>query len=370
MGAIPTDIGSAAISGGASVIGSILGYAGQKSANKTNLKIARETNEMNKLIADQANANSYKIFREQLGYNSPINQRKMLEAAGYNPANLYAGSSAAVSAPAAPDQKVPQMQSAQVTPYLGFSQDLAVMGQNLAAIAAARKENAEAKQQELQNEATLKRIGLEFDALGLKNDWQRIENKFKADTYDKNVEYAINQADIALEQKNELHMRNALYEIYGEKEYKAKINQLEEQAKLWSEQGRTEITKQDLNRALGKKAISDAALNAIQGWYIKYKAPSEVAVNNAIGRNQGWQAEMSHEQYKILLEFGRNEKATSILRDLRQAEFSEAATEKAFNELKMINKDLDWYEFQRLCDGIRSFTGALGSAGSLLLLGM
>lgn len=78
-------LGAAAIIGGASFLSGLFGAGSQSAANETNLQATRETN-----------AQNYKMFQEQLGfnremyekanaYNTPAAQRRRFEAAGINP---------------------------------------------------------------------------------------------------------------------------------------------------------------------------------------------------------------------------------------------------------------------------------------------
>lgn len=356
------------VSAGASLVSGILGYASQRQANKTNLQIARETNALNAQLQREVNQQNLDIFNRQLEYNSPAEQRRMLEEAGYNPAS-YTDKGSSSPSPSAPNMVAPHMERAEVSPYLGFAQDAANMASVFKITSEAEKAKQEADYQKKQNAVFDEMMRYEFESRGLANKWQELQNRFAGDTYEDRARKILNEADKELELKNELHMKNALLELYGEREYKAKINQLEEQAKLWKQQGKTEITKQDLNEKLGQKAVSDAQLNAIQGWYLKYKAPSEVAKNEAEANASAWQGTLTQKQWSLLDEFGRSEKAAAIFKDLKAADFSEAATEKAFEELKKIKKDIDWYEFQQLCTGVKAATSALSPAG-LLLLGM
>lgn len=96
----------------ASGIGSLLGIGGQKSANDTNLKIARETN-----------AQNMAMFRENLAYNSPAQQKERLQQAGLNSDLMYQnGASGLVNT------QVPQMQqSAPMQNTMGNLGDLGLI---------------------------------------------------------------------------------------------------------------------------------------------------------------------------------------------------------------------------------------------------
>lgn len=97
------DIGKTLVNPLASVLGGLIGSSGQSSANEANLQATRETN-----------AQNYKIFQEQLGYNTqmwnaqneyntPKHQRQMYENAGVNPyfalGNITSGQAQQIIAP-------------------------------------------------------------------------------------------------------------------------------------------------------------------------------------------------------------------------------------------------------------------------------
>ena len=123
----------------------------------------RETNKTNKEIAEDTNEQQYKMFQEQMGYqtaerlatqeyNSPKNQRLLYEQAGINPYAVLGTmkpETVAQSAPAAPNQHLPQ-----VVPN-------SLIGQTLGATAESIKSQ------------------LENDSLALDNDSKRIDLMFK-----------------------------------------------------------------------------------------------------------------------------------------------------------------------------------------------
>lgn len=121
-------IGAAAITGGASILGSIAGYFGQKDANETNLQIARETNEQNYKIWQEQMAHNEDMYKMQVRdnlnmynlqrnnnikdwrmqfdaeneYNTASAQRQRLEDAGLNPYLMMNGGSAGIASSNAP----------------------------------------------------------------------------------------------------------------------------------------------------------------------------------------------------------------------------------------------------------------------------
>lgn len=86
--------GAAIGSIGGSLIGGLFGNNAANKAASAQLQATRDTNAMN-----------YKIWQEQMAYNSPVAQRKRLEEAGLNPYLMMNGGSAGVM------QSAPQMQS-------------------------------------------------------------------------------------------------------------------------------------------------------------------------------------------------------------------------------------------------------------------
>lgn len=121
-----------------SLLGGLFGSSSNKSANETNLEVARmnqqnqrETNAMNKRIADEANALNYKMFNESNAfnldmwnknneYNSPERQVTRMLAAGINPAFGFGNTSEAGSISSA--QAAPAQRAEMTAPQLGYHQ--------------------------------------------------------------------------------------------------------------------------------------------------------------------------------------------------------------------------------------------------------
>ena len=182
------------ISGGAGIIGSLIGGAFQKSAqraaNRTNLAIARETN-----------AQNYQIFREQnefnkeqfnnLQYNTPAAQRSRYEDAGINPymalGNMQNGNaqSALTSANSAP------MQATQVQPENGMANGIQSALLNAAtimsAVSDARLKSAAADKQNLENGKFAENFAMQMAEMRSKiglNDSYRDKAKSEKSIYD------------------------------------------------------------------------------------------------------------------------------------------------------------------------------------------
>lgn len=81
-GLSPSDWVGSAIGAGANLLGGIFGFSGQKSANKTNLKIAREQMQFNREEAQKQRDWQEDYYKR---YSSPIAQSAQYRAAGLNP---------------------------------------------------------------------------------------------------------------------------------------------------------------------------------------------------------------------------------------------------------------------------------------------
>ena len=199
-----SDVVGAAVSGGASVLGSLIGGIfqrnAQKSANKTNLQIARETNAQNYQIFREQNEFNKDQFNQYLQYNTPAAQRARFEEAGINPYlamnNVQAGNanSALSSANAAP------MQAAQVQPENGMAMGIQNAMMNAAAVmnavSDANLKNQQANRQRLENasfaedfanrmEEIRSRIGLNKSSKDLQGSRKQLYDfdfKFRNDT--------------------------------------------------------------------------------------------------------------------------------------------------------------------------------------------
>lgn len=178
MSNLSSSLASAGISAGAGLLGSAIGSIGGIFSNRTNLKIARETNAMNYKIAQEANAANYKLWQAQNQanidmwnmeneYNSATNQRQRLEDAGLNPYMMMSGGNAGTAgsiSSATPTPTVtPTMQGATIqnpvvtTPFDQAMQNVSQMLYN----SSLQKEQI--RSQQLDND--IKEIDLQFKPL-------------------------------------------------------------------------------------------------------------------------------------------------------------------------------------------------------------
>lgn len=110
-------IGSA-IGAGANILGGFLGFGGQKSSNKTNLKIAREQMQFN-----SKEAQKQRDWQEQFykSYSSPIAQSAQYRAAGLNPYLANVQSQGVASGAQASSSELPIQQNPMSSLQNGLS---------------------------------------------------------------------------------------------------------------------------------------------------------------------------------------------------------------------------------------------------------
>lgn len=127
-------IGSALISAGGGLLGSIFGAIGQNSANKAMLKATRETNAQNyKIWQEQQNHNrelyglqhhnNIELWNMQNEYNDPSNQMERLRNAGLNPYMAISGNNptgVATNSPASATAQPAQAPTMQAPPPEAF----------------------------------------------------------------------------------------------------------------------------------------------------------------------------------------------------------------------------------------------------------
>lgn len=68
-----------------SVAGGTVGYFSQRDTNKQNYKIWQESQDFAKKMQDRQNAETWKMWNAENAYNTPENQRKLWEEAGFSP---------------------------------------------------------------------------------------------------------------------------------------------------------------------------------------------------------------------------------------------------------------------------------------------
>lgn len=130
---LPPAVGAALISGGASLLGGLFGSNSQSQANRTNLKIARETNALNYKMFQEQNSYNKEMWQLNNEYNDPSNQAQRLQAAGFNP--YLSGDVTSGSSSSAPSSvPLPNLVTPQIQPNMAFANSLPQIGNALSGI--------------------------------------------------------------------------------------------------------------------------------------------------------------------------------------------------------------------------------------------
>lgn len=245
-------IGSALISGGASLLGNLFGGlssgSAQRSANETNLQIAQMNNQRQYQMFQEQNAFNERMYNQMQQYNTPTAQMQRYADAGINPyiaaGNVQTGNvqSALQSAPA------PQMQAAQMQAVTGPGDAMMNAGaqissivnqyaQNALALAQAKKTEAEANWVDRLNAANVLKLHSSSRLDDGQNALLGLDYKLKSDTLGNfiklsdlsvaNAELTNDQLEVATQS---IRLENALKNIdlgiqsqYGEQMFKANL---------------------------------------------------------------------------------------------------------------------------------------------------
>lgn len=245
-------IGSALISGGASLLGNLFGGlssgSAQRSANETNLQIAQMNNQRQYQMFQEQNAFNERMYNQMQQYNTPAAQMQRYADAGINPyvaaGNVQTGNvqSALQSAPA------PQMQAAQMQPVTGpgdammnagaqISSIVGQYAQNALALAQAKKTEAEANWVDRLNAANVLKLNSSSRLDDGQSSLLGLDYKLKSDTlgnYIRLSDLSVINAEKTNEQLEVItqsaRLENALKNIdlgiqskYGEQMFKAQL---------------------------------------------------------------------------------------------------------------------------------------------------
>ena len=280
-------IGSALISGGASLLGNLFGGlssgSAQRSANETNLQIAQMNNQRQYQMFQEQNAFNERMYNQMQQYNTPAAQMQRYADAGINPyiaaGNVQTGNvqSALQSAPA------PQMQAAQMQPVTGPGDAMMNAGaqissivnqyaQNALALAQAKKTNAEANWVDRLNAANVLKLNSSSRLDDGQSSLLGLDYKLKSDTlgnYIKLSDLSVANAELTNEQlevaTQSIRLENALKNIdlgiqskYGEAMFKANLSKAIAEAFATS----ASVRQRDAQIAIDRQNANTNAKNA------------------------------------------------------------------------------------------------------------
>lgn len=136
------------IAGGASLLGSALGFGSQKKTNKANMELAKYQNEWQTQENEKAYQRNLQMWNLQNEYNSPTQQMARLRSAGLNPNLVYGSGVTGNSAGSTPQYQPADIKRAELSPYRGWNQGLTDAVSNFLAF---RSNRAQVENMEAQN---------------------------------------------------------------------------------------------------------------------------------------------------------------------------------------------------------------------------
>ena len=138
----------AIIAGGASLLGSALGFGSQKKTNKANMELAKYQNEWQSQENEKAYQRNLQMWNLQNEYNSPTQQMARLRTAGLNPNLVYGNGVTGNSSGSVPQYQPADIKRAELSPYRGWNQGLPDAVSNFLAF---RSNRAQVENMEAQN---------------------------------------------------------------------------------------------------------------------------------------------------------------------------------------------------------------------------
>lgn len=292
-------IGSALISGASSLLGGMFGSASQSSANRTNLQIARETNQMQYQMFQEQNAFNERMYNQMQQYNTPAAQMQRYQDAGINP-YIAAGNVQSGNAQSALQSAQPlPLHTAQVHPVDAFKDSFSQIGnvisqyaQNELALSQAQKNRAEAGWVDRLNGAQLNKMSAETNNLYQQGSLLGLDYKLKNDTlgnYIRLSDLSVVNAEKTNEQLDVItqsaRLENALNNInlgiqskYGERMFvatlsktlaesfatNASVRQRDAQIAIDKQNANTNAKNAQTNAAVGAAEIKNLVANAIK----------------------------------------------------------------------------------------------------------
>lgn len=282
-------LGSALISGASSLLGGLFGSGAQSSANRTNLQIARETNQMQYQMFQEQNAFNERMYNQMQQYNTPAAQMQRYNDAGINP-YIAAGNVQSGNAQSALQSAQPlPLHAAQVMPVDAFKDSFSQIGnvisqyaQNELALSQAQKNRAEAGWVDRLNGAQLNKMSAETNNLYQQGSLLGLDYKLKNDTlgnYIKLSDLSVLNAEKTNEQLDVItqsaRLENALKNIdlgiqskYGERMFVATLSKtlaesFATNASVRQRDAQIAIDKQNANTN-AKNAQTNAAVGGAQ----------------------------------------------------------------------------------------------------------
>lgn len=365
-------LGSALISGASSLLGGLFGSGAQSSANRTNLQIARETNQMQYQMFQEQNAFNERMYNQMQQYNTPAAQMQRYQEAGINP-YIAAGNVQSGNAQSALQSAQPlPLHTAQVQPVDAFKDSFSQIGnvisqyaQNELALSQAQKNRAEAGWVDRLNGAQLNKMSAETNNLYQQGSLLGLDYKLKNDTlgnYIKLSDLSVLNAEKTNEQLDVItqsaRLENALKNIdlgiqskYGERMFVATLS------KTLAESFATNasVRQRDAQIAIDKQNANTNAKNA----------QTNAAVGGAQINNLIQQAiKTAEETTGIKIDNDTSAKIQKYVIDTYHSDAKDAANRasSSYHGARMSKMDADQYPIDKTIDRVDKIAHSVNTA--------
>lgn len=284
-------IGSAFVTGGASLLGSLFDFASQKSTNKMQERMFNTQMDYVKAAEQRQYDYMDKAWNRETAYNSPVAQRARFEAAGLNPAMMMEGQNAVVGSMGEPSSPSAPSPPTLVAPHL----DLSGIGQAIGSY----YQNASMKAQmdKTSNEAAILGVDLQYShqkhQLELRESLGRI-NKLANDS---------GLSDAQRKYYNDLAESVRQQISYNDASFNARLNQENKKAYVLDQQG--QLLEEDIKKAQVDNFWNDVEheINHEIAQATKKRLGSQILVDMSTVRlNDSTAKKMAAEYSKTILE--------------------------------------------------------------------
>lgn len=363
-------VAASLISGGASLLGGLANSASQSSANRANLQIARETNQMQYQMFQEQNAFNERMYNQMQQYNTPAAQMQRYSDAGINPyiaaGNVQTGN---VQSPLQSAQSQP-LHTAQMMPITGIGDSFNQIGnvisqyaQNELALSQAQKNRAEAGWVDRLNGAQFNKLSAETNNLYQQGSLLGLDYKLKSDTlgnYIKLSDLSVVNAEKTNEQLDVItqsaRLENALKNInlgiqskYGERLFVATLS------KTLAESFATQagVRQRDAQIAIDKQnANTNAAVGAAQ-------------INNLVQQA----IKTAEETTGVKIDNDTSRKIQNFVVDTYHSDAKTASNnaKSSYHNARIAGNEDDYWGANRTVNGLGQITGALGTGLGVFL---
>lgn len=347
----------ALVSIGSNLLGGLFGSHQQSAANAANKFLTGQTNELNEKLFHENLDFQREMFNKTNEWNMPENQKNLLKQAGFNPALLF-GQNGQSLAHAPSPVGTPQMQTANMMPVDAFANSIKNMGVELAngylSMAQAEKAKNEAVGQSIDNRYKAQHHALDLASKGAVNEGQKLLNEYNQRTMEARVEKSnLDNAFLSENIKNlvaDTALKNVTASLESEKIKltQTQVQELDALIKKHLAEADYYVSQKELNSILKNESASRIALNYVNAEMSKLVGNAQAGMYSAQSGVYGQQARYTAEDARLLEKFGEQIKRAGIQVDKTAADVNVATKVKVMREVKKLDKDLHWYDFDEI----------------------